>query len=87
MTRTNTIQKSRTTMDTTEHKKKLRWRMEIKGKMKNTKVKKIWLKVSRNKGSKRPKDSRKGKESRKWREGREHQGQMKEKEKRRQVTR
>jgi hypothetical protein len=70
-TRTNTIQKSRMTMDTREHKKKLRRRMEIRGKTKNTRVKKIRLKVSGNKGSKKPKDGRKGKENRKRREGRE----------------
>jgi hypothetical protein len=52
------------TMDSTEHKKQLRWRTEIRGKKKNTSVKKIRLKVLGNKGSKRPKDSRKGKESR-----------------------
>jgi hypothetical protein len=60
---------------------------KMKGKTNNTKVKKIWLEVLGNKGSKRLKDSRNGKESRKRREGRKHQGQVKEKEKRRQVTR
>jgi hypothetical protein len=55
-------QKSGATTDTTIHQKKLRRRRQIRGKTKNTRVKKIWQKVLRRKRCRKPKDSRKQKE-------------------------
>jgi hypothetical protein len=75
MMKTSMTQKSRMTVNTTEHQKKLRRRRQIRRKTKNTRLKKIWQRILGRRGSREPKDSRKQKE------------RAKEKKKIRQVTR
>jgi hypothetical protein len=58
-TRTSMTQKSRMTMDTTNHQKKLRRRRQIRGKAKNTRAKKIWQKIWGGRRIRKPKHNRK----------------------------
>jgi hypothetical protein len=76
-------QRSRMAMGTTENRKKLKRSRQITGKTKDTRVKKIWLKVLGKKGSRKPRDSSKENEGRKRKDGRKQKEKARGKDSRR----